>query len=300
MEANQKPASFQQRKALKAYGPFALGFALLFIVAVLFGLSLSFRSEKESTPFSHQNTEEKILKVAVETHPALLTGRHPDEGDELQPLQNRQSEQQLWKNETIGEGGEPSDKKGNTDLSGRADRGLVVSGAPEWLPYNPNSSYPMEAKRSPREYKGSAPVAKMQYRLPEYAILSNTQERDQGADTATSELDKEDTEEEDAILETSEEAQQEFHQNEQFITEAIETLPLTSIQAYDPINRDNPGPEKGEVWIRIQPEFSKESKEIMAQVADHYHDVTRDVDPVTVILLVGGSPVTRSTFSYDE
>ena len=77
--------------------------------------------------------------------------------------------------------------------------------------------------------------------------------------------------------------------NLMFEEEARETFPLLSVQTSNPIDIEKKvfGPKKGEIWIRIKPENSKEFKEIMAEIADLYKDVARYDDPVTIILWVG-------------
>lgn len=74
-----------------------------------------------------------------------------------------------------------------------------------------------------------------------------------------------------------------------FEEEAKETFPLLSIQTANPMDTGKKvfGPKRGEIWIRIKPENSKEFKKIMAGVADLYKNTTGYEDPVTVVLWVG-------------
>lgn len=81
-----------------------------------------------------------------------------------------------------------------------------------------------------------------------------------------------------------------------FKAEAMETLPLLTLHTADPLRPDKPGPKPGEVWIRIQPHRSGETRGIMAQVADLYRSTLRHEKPVTVMLWVGGQPMAR--FEY--
>jgi hypothetical protein len=81
-----------------------------------------------------------------------------------------------------------------------------------------------------------------------------------------------------------------------FKTEAMETLPLLTLHTADPLHPDKPGPKKGDVWIRIQPNYSSETRDIMAQVADLYKTMVNQEQTVTVMLWVGGQPMAR--FEY--
>lgn len=83
---------------------------------------------------------------------------------------------------------------------------------------------------------------------------------------------------------------------ELFMTEAMETLPLLSLHTADPLQPEKKGPQKGELWIRINPANSYETRDIMAQVADLYRTTVRYEEPVTVMLWVGGQPMAR--FEY--
>ena len=81
-----------------------------------------------------------------------------------------------------------------------------------------------------------------------------------------------------------------------FRAEAMETLPLLTIHTADPLKPDKPGPKRGDVWVRINAGNSKETRDIMAQVADLYRTALKYDDPVTVMLWVGGQPMAR--FEY--
>jgi len=54
--------------------------------------------------------------------------------------------------------------------------------------------------------------------------------------------------------------------------------------------------EKGEVWIRIKPEESAKTKQIMKEVAGSYTEITAHTEPVRVMLWVGGRPHAAMTF----
>ena len=87
-----------------------------------------------------------------------------------------------------------------------------------------------------------------------------------------------------------------YHLNKQFEEEAKETLPLLEIYTNDPTNPERPRPREGEIWIRIRPHRSRETRDIMAQVADLYRKGTWYNKSVTVVLWVGGQPWAR--FQY--
>ena len=55
-------------------------------------------------------------------------------------------------------------------------------------------------------------------------------------------------------------------------------------------------PPKGEVWVRIKPEFADQSRDIMAQNADLFRKNTAHQGPVTVTLWVGGQPYDRQVY----
>jgi len=57
------------------------------------------------------------------------------------------------------------------------------------------------------------------------------------------------------------------------------------------------GPSEGHVWIRMDPAYAQQSKEVMAQTADLYRDETGYAGEVTVTLWVGGQP--HSRYSYE-
>ena len=83
-----------------------------------------------------------------------------------------------------------------------------------------------------------------------------------------------------------------------FKTEAMETLPLLTLHTADPLQPDKPGPKLGEVWIRIKPSYSRETRDVMAQVSDLYRSTVRPGKPVTVMLWVGGQPM--ALFESDQ
>lgn len=102
---------------------------------------------------------------------------------------------------------------------------------------------------------------------------------------------------------TEDDAQKEldYQMREMFKEEAMEFLPLQAVVTHDPRNPDRPrSPREGEIWIRIKPENSGETRDIMAQVADLYRDVARYDEPVTVILWVGGRPWVRFRYPQEE
>jgi hypothetical protein len=81
-----------------------------------------------------------------------------------------------------------------------------------------------------------------------------------------------------------------------FRAEAMETLPLLTIHTADPRQPGKPGPKKGEIWIRIKPAYSRETHDIMGQVADLYITTMQYEEPVTVMLWVGGQPMARCEY----
>ena len=91
-------------------------------------------------------------------------------------------------------------------------------------------------------------------------------------------------------------AEMEHTLTEVFKSEAMETLPLLTLHTADPLQPDKPGPKQGEIWIRIRPGKSDETRDIMAQVADLYKTILRYEQPVKVMLWVGGQPMAR--FEY--
>lgn len=88
--------------------------------------------------------------------------------------------------------------------------------------------------------------------------------------------------------------------NEQFEAEALETFPLYTVDTYDPLFPNQYGPPRGEVWVRIKPEASREAKDIMAQIADLYKISTYYEAPVKVMNWVGGRPHMQFEYSFEE
>ncbi len=82
----------------------------------------------------------------------------------------------------------------------------------------------------------------------------------------------------------------EYESSKMFEEEALEIFPLHTVQTHNPLEPDKFGPPKGEIWVRIKVDHSREFKDIMAQIADFYKEVTYFEDPVTVMLWVGGRP----------
>ena len=82
----------------------------------------------------------------------------------------------------------------------------------------------------------------------------------------------------------------EYESNKMFEEEALEIFPLHTVQTHNPLEPDQFGPAKGEIWVRIKVDHSREFKDIMAQIADLYKEVTYFEEPVTVMLWVGGRP----------
>ena len=96
-------------------------------------------------------------------------------------------------------------------------------------------------------------------------------------------------------------ADTEYQLNQIFEAEVMETFPVYTVQTHNPIEeKKNPkffGPPKGEIWIRIKPENSREMREIMAQVADLYHQNAENPDDeITVLHWVGGRPWAKETY----
>ncbi|MBL0714049.1 MAG: hypothetical protein JJV98_10155 [Desulfosarcina sp.] len=88
----------------------------------------------------------------------------------------------------------------------------------------------------------------------------------------------------------------EHARTEVFKAEAMATLPLLTLHTADPFQPDRPGPRRGEIWIRIQPNRSGETRDIMAQVADLYKSTLQYEESVKVMLWVGGQPIARTDF----
>ncbi|MBI9092844.1 MAG: hypothetical protein JEZ12_26810 [Desulfobacterium sp.] len=100
-------------------------------------------------------------------------------------------------------------------------------------------------------------------------------------------------------------AETEYQLNQIFEAEVMETFPVYTVQTHNPIEeKKNPkffGPPQGEVWIRIKPENSREMREIMAQVADLYHEnAEHPDDEITVLHWVGGRPWSKETYGPDD
>lgn len=118
---------------------------------------------------------------------------------------------------------------------------------------------------------------------------------------------------------------QEFEdlKRELFDEEASAVLPLLSVQTFrydtapnnsatnaatadqdqpQALSTDKSGPyghlapPDGHVWIRIDPAYAQEHKDIMAQAADLYRVETGTSDPVTVMLWVGGRPYRKQVY----
>ena len=85
-----------------------------------------------------------------------------------------------------------------------------------------------------------------------------------------------------------------------FEEEALRNFPLHTARAFDPLSPDPYGPRRGEVWIRIKAEQSREMKQIMAQVADLYRDLAASPEPLTVIQWVGNRPFARFEYGLDK
>ncbi len=100
--------------------------------------------------------------------------------------------------------------------------------------------------------------------------------------------------------ERNKELEYEYELNKEFEAEAIDTFPLHTINTFNPLKPEPYGPKKGELWIRIKVEHSREFKEIMAQVADLYKDVANYNNPVTVLLWVGNRPWAKFTYPSPE
>ena len=96
------------------------------------------------------------------------------------------------------------------------------------------------------------------------------------------------------------EAEMEYYLNKEFEADALASFPLHTVQTHDPRHPEKFGPRKGEVWIRIKVQHSREFKDIMAQVADLYREVTWYDEPVTVMLWVGGHPWAKFQYQPSE
>jgi hypothetical protein len=85
-----------------------------------------------------------------------------------------------------------------------------------------------------------------------------------------------------------------------FKSEALSAFPVHTVETFDPLQSNTNGPKRGEVWIRIKAENSREMKEVMAQVADLYREITGSMQPVTVMHWVGNRPYAKFTYEPGE
>lgn len=85
-----------------------------------------------------------------------------------------------------------------------------------------------------------------------------------------------------------------------FESEALKDFPVHTIETFDPLQPNPNGPKRGEVWIRIKAENSREMKEVMAQTADVYREITGSMEPVTIMHWVGNRPYAKFTYKLGE
>ena len=98
------------------------------------------------------------------------------------------------------------------------------------------------------------------------------------------------------------EQEKEYALNRLFESRAFEDLPIHTVKTFDPGSasssgqKKNSGPKRGEIWIRIKVDHASEMKDIMAQTADLYKDMTEYDETITVMHWVGGKPYARIEF----
>ncbi len=133
--------------------------------------------------------------------------------------------------------------------------------------------------------------------LPGEAVDKATPAREQTEGIQTEDQDEDNGEEKQAMPSKDEFVKKlRYYLNREFEEEAKEVLPLLAIVTPDPRETEHKRLKEGEIWIRINPGNSREMKDIMAQAADLYKEITLYDKPVTVILWVGGRPWAR--FQY--
>ena len=96
-------------------------------------------------------------------------------------------------------------------------------------------------------------------------------------------------------------AEERYALNKEFEAAALETFPVHTVQTHDPRHPEAFGPKKGEIWVRVKVEEALWYKDIMAETAELYRELTYYDEPVTVMHWVGNRPYAKLSFpeAYD-
>ncbi len=95
---------------------------------------------------------------------------------------------------------------------------------------------------------------------------------------------------------TYSDAERRYGLNRGFEAAALELLPVHTVQTHDPRNPEAFGPRENEVWLRIRVEAAPIYRDIMAEAAELYKELTYHEGPVTVMHWVGNRPYAKMSF----